>query len=119
LGPETPHPDVCSGIRVSVGGAVPEGFPCQRLQLRLNFDVVVNFLHARCKDICWIVVAHVNKAGQFADLGMVHCESFSTRTEGEQIVQWPAVTKVDMVMEISFCIKEKAVLSNWDGGERA
>ena len=64
-------------------------------------------------------MAHVNKAGHFADLGMVHCESFSTRTEGGQIVQRPAVTKMDMVMEISFCIKEKTVLSNWDGSERA
>ena len=63
-------------------------------------------------------MAHVNKAGNFADLGMVHCESFSTRTGG-QIVQWPAIPKVDMVMEVSFCIKEKAVLSHWDGGERA
>ena len=47
----------------------------------------------------------VNKAGYFADLGMVHCESFSTQTKGGQIVQLPAVTKVDMVMEIGFCIK--------------
>ena len=46
LGPEPPHPDVCSGIRVSVGSAVPEGFSRQGLQLQLNFDVVVNFFHA-------------------------------------------------------------------------
>ena len=46
LGPEPSHPDVCSGIRVSVGGWVPEGFSCQRLQLRLDLDVVVYFLHA-------------------------------------------------------------------------
>ena len=26
-------------------------------------------------------MAHVNKARQFTDLGMVHCESFSTRTD--------------------------------------
>ncbi len=46
LGAEPPHPDVCSGIRVGVGGVVPEGFTRQGLQLRLDFGVVVNFFHA-------------------------------------------------------------------------
>ena len=31
-------------------------------------------------------MAHVDKAGQLADLGMVHCKSFSTRTDGGKIV---------------------------------
>ena len=43
---------------------------------------------------------------------MVHFESFSTRTVGGQIIEWPAVAKVDVVMEIGINIKEKAVLSN-------
>ena len=61
-------------------------------------------------------MAHVDKAGQVADLGMVHCKSFSTRTDGGQIVKWPAVAKVDVVMEISFDIKEDTMLSHWDVG---
>ena len=62
-------------------------------------------------------MAHVNKAGHFSHLDMVHCESFSTRTGGGKIVQWPTVTKMDMVMKFNFCIKEKNMLSNWDGSE--
>ena len=40
-------------------------------------------------------------------------------TDGGQIVLWPEVAKVDVVMEISFDIKEETMLSHWDGGECA
>ena len=64
-------------------------------------------------------MAHLNKATQFADLGMVYCESFSTWTIGGQIFEWPTVAKVYVVMDIGFYVKGKAVLSNWDCGECA
>ena len=56
-------------------------------------------------------MAHANKTRQFAYLGMVHCESFSAQTVGGQTIEWPAVAKVNVVMEIGFYIKERAVLS--------
>ena len=36
-------------------------------------DSPVHFFHAVCKEISWIIMAHVNIARQLADLGMVHC----------------------------------------------
>ena len=57
----------------------------------------------------------MNIASQIADVGMVHCESLSTWRDGRQIGR-PAVVKVNMII---FSIKEKAVLTNRDGGECA
>ena len=50
LGPEPPHPDICSGIWVSVGGAVPERFSHQGLQLQLNFNIN-SFMHDARKSV--------------------------------------------------------------------
>ena len=61
-------------------------------------------------------MGHVNKARQFTDLGMVHCELFSTRTDRRQIVQWPAVAKVDVSHGNQLL---HAVLHNLNGGKCA
>ena len=62
---------------------------------------------------------YVDETGQFADLGMVHGVSISTWTDGRQIVQRPAVAKMDVVMKVRFYIKEEAMFCNWESGEGA
>ena len=61
----------------------------------------------------------VDEIRQFADLGMVHSLSISTWTDGGQIVQRTALAKKDVVMKVSFFIKEEAMLCNWESGECA
>ena len=51
-------------------------------------------------------MVHVNKTRQLADLGMVHHVLTSTWTGGRQIVQRPAVAKMDVVVKVSLYIKE-------------
>ena len=60
---------------------------------------------------------HVNEIRQLADLGMVHCVPISTGKKGRQIVQRPAVAKMDVVMKVILYIKKDAMLCNWESGE--
>ena len=59
---------------------------------------------------------HVDETRQFADLCMVHSVSISTWTDGRQIVQMPAIAKMNVVMKVSFYIKEEAMHALQLGG---
>ena len=115
--PESSYPDIRSGIWIRIGDWCMERLSRQWLQLWLNLNIIVDFLHAWCQKVGCIIMPHVNKTRQFADLGMVH--TVSTWTDGRQIVQRPAVAKTDVVIKVTFYIKEEALLCNCESGECA
>ena len=52
-------------------------------------------------------MVHVNEAVQFARLCMVDSELGTTGRGGTEVVQWPAVVEIYMMMKIRYCIKRK------------
>ena len=104
--PQSLYPDISSGIWVHYGDWSRERLSHQWLQLWLNLDIAVDFFHAWCQKSAGSSCHTWMKP---ADLGMVQGVSISTWTDGRQIIQRPAVAKMNVVMKVSFYNKEEAV----------
>ena len=100
IGPKATHSNVSTGIRLYIGSLVAEGLSGQRLEWRFQLDIIEHLLHAFSKKCGRIIMSHMNESGQLANLRMVNREVGTTRTCRREIVKWPTVAKMHMVMEI-------------------